>query len=85
MPGLMVQFHHPSGPPTMAQAAARLEVPQAALDASFGVIAIDPAEHLYTVLIEAAAADKALAAIGRKARQGRTRNEAQIGPAGARR
>ncbi|MFS0735784.1 hypothetical protein ABC347_01925 [Sphingomonas sp. 1P06PA] len=65
MPGLMIQFHHPHGTPTLAQAAVWLDVSQAALDSSFGVIATDPQEHLYTVLIEAAAADSALGAIRR--------------------
>lgn len=65
MPGLMIQFHHPHGTPTLAQAAAWLEVATGALDRSFGVIATDPQEHLYTVLIEPTAADSALAAIRR--------------------
>jgi hypothetical protein len=65
MAGMMVQFHHPGpGPaPTIAEAAARLDVPAGALDRGFGVIATDPDARLFTVLIEPGAADRAIAAL----------------------
>ena len=65
MAGMMVQFHHPGPAPTIEEAAARLDVPADALDRSFGVIATDPQERLFTVLIEAGAADRAMAALRR--------------------
>jgi hypothetical protein len=39
----------PSGPPSLADAAARLHLAVAELDPNFGVILIDPARHLYAV------------------------------------
>jgi hypothetical protein len=66
MAGMMVQFHHPGAAPTIEEAAARLDVPAAALDRGFGVIATDPEEGLFTVLIEPAAADRAMTALRRQ-------------------
>jgi hypothetical protein len=41
----------PSGAPTLAEVAARLHVSQSAVDASYGVVLIDPVRHLYAVRI----------------------------------
>ena len=60
----MVQFEHPGLAPSLADAAARLGVPVAALDPGFGVIATSPAEHLYTVLVAQPHAAAAGAAVG---------------------
>jgi hypothetical protein len=64
---MMVQFHHEgAGPaPSIEEAAARLDVPPEALDRGFGVIATDPDERLFTVLIGSDAADRAMAALRR--------------------
>jgi hypothetical protein len=50
----MLTFEAPEQP-TLAQAAAHLGVSSDALDASFGVLLIDPARGLYTVLVEESA------------------------------
>jgi hypothetical protein len=41
----------PGGKPSLADAAARLHVPESAMDAGFGVVPIDPAHHLYAVRV----------------------------------
>lgn len=48
---IMVQFRLPPGPETLVAAAQRLGVPPSALDGDYGVIATDPADRLFTVLL----------------------------------
>ena len=39
----------PQGPPSLSEVASRLQLTLSALDASFGVVLIDPKRHLYAV------------------------------------
>jgi len=43
-----------SGPPSLAEAARQLKAPADAIDATFGVVPIDPAKGLYSVRVDAA-------------------------------
>jgi len=45
------------GAPSLEEAARKLNLDQGALDASFGVVLIDPAQHLYTVRVDASKLD----------------------------
>lgn len=63
MANAVVQFRSPVPRPTLAQAAARLGVSPADLDAQFGVIETDPVGGYYTVLVDTAAAARAAAAL----------------------
>jgi hypothetical protein len=55
---IMVQLHLTKPNPTPKDVAALLKLPIKQIDASFGVITTDPAENLYTVMIDEAAAAK---------------------------
>lgn len=51
---ILVQFRLPPGPETLAAAARRLDVPATAIDGDYGLIATDPADRLFTVLVHSA-------------------------------
>lgn len=55
---VLVQFRLPPGPETLAVAAKRLGVQVSALDASYGVVATDPADRLFTALVRSELADQ---------------------------
>jgi len=57
MADLMYTIESPSGPPSLSDAAQQLHVDRDDLDASFGVVLIDPKKHLYTVLVHENAID----------------------------
>jgi len=46
------------GKPTIEQVAARYGFDPTEIDAKFGVIEIDPEEHLYTILVDREAAER---------------------------
>jgi hypothetical protein len=47
--GMLYTVESPTGHPTLAEAASKLNVQLSALDHAFGVVAIDPVRHLYAV------------------------------------
>jgi hypothetical protein len=68
MNGVLFQFRHPGGAPTLEQVRAEYGLGPNEVDATFGVIATDSADHLYTVLVDASATariDARLRATGR--------------------
>jgi len=52
MPGMMMTVTVPGDPPTLAEVGRLLGVDVAALDRTFGVVAIDPSAGRYTVLVD---------------------------------
>ena len=58
MPKVMVTIKAPVDPPTIADLCRRYKLHENEIDASFGVVEVDPAEHVYTVLVEESAAAK---------------------------
>jgi hypothetical protein len=52
MPGLMMTVTVPGNAPSLAEAAQLLGVAEAALDHTFGVVAVDPRHGVYTVLVD---------------------------------
>ena len=59
MSKVMIQLRFPDGKPSIEEVAARLGLDAQELDSEFGVIATDPPRSLYTVLVDAAAAERA--------------------------
>lgn len=59
----MLQFRHRGGPPTPEEVCALFDLSPGELDTEFGVIATDPEDDLYTVLVDAAAASRVEAAL----------------------
>jgi hypothetical protein len=58
MPKVMVTIQGPGEPPTVAELRRRYQLDESEIDASFGVVEVDPTEHVYTVLVEESAAAK---------------------------
>ncbi|MFO0896648.1 MAG: hypothetical protein U0836_04375 [Pirellulales bacterium] len=56
MAKVMVNLSGLSAPPTLAEVQARYGLSADDLDPEFGVIEVDPEEHIYTVLVEEQAA-----------------------------
>jgi hypothetical protein len=54
----MVTIAAPDTPPTIAGLRERFNLDRHEIDERFGVVEIDPQEHLYTVLVESSAAAK---------------------------
>ncbi|HMG47367.1 MAG TPA: hypothetical protein VK614_07905 [Allosphingosinicella sp.] len=63
MDGVMIQLSLPDGKPTLAEAAATVGLDIAELDPEFGVIATDPDAGLYTIKVQADAAERAREAL----------------------
>lgn len=58
MAKVMVTIQALEGPPTIAELCERYDLREDDFDPRFGVVEIDPADHLYTVLVEDHAAAK---------------------------
>ena len=58
MAKVMVTIQAPDAAPTVAELRRRYKLRENEIDASFGVVEVDPAEHVYTVLVEESAAAK---------------------------
>ncbi len=56
MAGVLFTIESLSGQPTLSEVAQRLHVSPADLDASYGIVLIDPKRHLYSVLLDEKAA-----------------------------
>jgi hypothetical protein len=67
MAKVMVNLSGYSSPPTLADVQARYGLVADDLDAQFGVIEIDPHEHVYTVLVDEQAAARITGASGSSA------------------
>ena len=55
----MLQFRHAGGAPSVGKAASLFDLRPDEIDRDFGVIATDPSAGLYTILIDAAAIQRA--------------------------
>jgi len=66
MPDLMLQFHHPGGKPSVAEARALFELSAADVDENYGVTATDPANGIYVILVKPEAAQKAQSALAKR-------------------
>lgn len=62
---VMFQFRQPDEVPSMDSVRRRFGLGELEMDAEFGVIATDPAESLYCVLLTAEAAGRATARLGK--------------------
>ncbi len=58
MPRVMVTIQAPDEPPTIDGLRRRYGLTEREIDASFGVVEVDPVEHVYTVLVEDSAVAK---------------------------
>lgn len=58
MPKVMLTIRAPQGVPTVQEIVERYGLQPDEIDEQFGVIAIDPDDHAYTILIEPSAAQK---------------------------
>ncbi len=58
MPKVMVTIQAPEAAPTIDEICARYGLSEDEIDLGFGVVEIDPQDHLYTVLVEESAAGK---------------------------
>jgi hypothetical protein len=59
MPDVMMTVELDPEAATVEKAAERLGIPQEQIDPEFGVVSIDPEQHLYTVLVDEQAAEAA--------------------------
>jgi hypothetical protein len=58
MAKVMVSFKVVGAAPTLEELKERFRLSDAEIDASFGVVEIDPQTHTYTILVEESAVDK---------------------------
>lgn len=58
MPKVMVTVQAPASPPSIDELRSRFALGADEIDEEFGVVEIDPEDHLYTILVEEAAAGK---------------------------
>ena len=56
MSKVMFNVHWPEGHPTVGQICQKYGLSPQDLDDQFGVIEVDPAEHVYTILVDESAA-----------------------------
>jgi hypothetical protein len=54
----MLTIRSPRGAPTLEELQTRYGLSSEEIDASFGVVQLDPNDNLYTILVEGAAAGK---------------------------
>ncbi|WP_086618962.1 hypothetical protein [Erythrobacter tepidarius] len=66
MDTVMLQFRHRGMAPGLDEVAALFGLAPGEIDATFGVIATDPAEGLYTVRIDVRGADRVRAALAQR-------------------
>ena len=81
---LILQFRHAGTPPTLDDICRLFGLSQSEIDSQYGVIATDPDEALYTVLVDASSGPRirsALAARPKDSAEGLFSN-ARIGPFG---
>lgn len=55
---VMMTFTYPGGTPTVQDVMRKYGLQAEEMDASFGVIEIDPEDHLYSMMIDSAAAER---------------------------
>jgi hypothetical protein len=65
----MLQFKHPGSPPSVAEVCRLFNLEPDELDVQFGIIATDPADGLYTVLIDAKALKRVEATLATRPRE----------------
>jgi hypothetical protein len=58
MARIMITFQVEGATPTIAELQQRFSLTDSEIDRSFGVVEVDPREHVYTILIEESAVDK---------------------------
>lgn len=58
MPKVMVTIQSPTAPPSIDEVRDRYQLAEDEIDLDFGVVEIDPQDHLYTILVDEAAAAK---------------------------
>lgn len=58
MTKVMVTIQAPEGPPTLDAVIERYQLGPDDIDSDFGVVEIDPADHLYVILVEPDAATR---------------------------
>ena len=63
MDTLLLQFRHKGPAPSVSEVIHLFNLKASEIDRPFGVVATDPAEGLYTVLIDARAADRVKAVL----------------------
>jgi hypothetical protein len=59
----MLQFHHADGIPTLENAMSLFGLAREDIDVAFGVLATDPREDLYVILVKSEALPKVHAAL----------------------
>lgn len=64
----MLQFRHRGEAPTLAEVCAAFDLAEHEIDRDFGIVATDPEDGLYTVLVDAAAAPRVEAALATRER-----------------
>lgn len=58
MPKVMVTIQAADAAPTLAEIQRRYSLGADEIDEQFGVVEVDPAEHVYTILVEASVASR---------------------------
>jgi hypothetical protein len=81
MSKVMVTIRSPDHRPTLAEVQQHYGLRDSDIDPQFGVVEIDPREHLFTILVEPAAAEKITGQPGEWQAEGPYANPA-IGPFG---
>lgn len=66
METVMLQFKHEGGVPSIDEAARLFNLDVSEIDADFGVIATDPENDFYTILVDAQASQRANEALAKR-------------------